>query len=194
MNVKFYNANYQSQNILSLFFKPLLSKSIPNIFRGLSLTMKSLPAESKEKPVEIKNETSVEKNTLENEIIEDNNNLLYKQRLKDFMKQIGNNENFDIKFYKTSEQTLQEYYKFITAALTYEIIDLLKKYDKKIITDDIIREAVSNFLSQADAFNVAIVELQDTISKLISHSSSTSIDKASHYINYTLPNTKIKED
>ena len=156
--------------------------------------MKSLPAESTEKPEETKNENSLEKSTLENETIEDNNNLLYKQRLKDFMKQIGNNENFDIKFYKTSEQTLQEYYKFITAALTYEIIDLLKKYDKKIITDNIIREAVSNFLSQADAFNVAIVELQDTISKLISHSSSTSIDKASHYINYTLPNTTIKED
>ncbi|MDA1935457.1 hypothetical protein COM77_23290 [Bacillus cereus] len=112
--------------------------------------------------------------------------LIYKSRLKKFIRQICEKEGQNIQFSKESEESLQQYYKFITAVLSYEIIDILQKNRRVQLNKDIIHDAVSNALGKSDVLSTAILELQNTIDNLYISSSESAINKATDYINFEL--------
>ncbi|SDE79302.1 hypothetical protein SAMN04487777_12725 [Priestia aryabhattai B8W22] len=122
----------------------------------------------------------------ESEYPEKSNNeyLLYLDRTKDFIRGIGVKEGLEISFKEECNKTLQNYYKLITAVLSYELIEELKRKQRKRVNNEILEIAFDNILSQSDALNVAIENLNEAIEKLKLDSKESSLQRATDYLNF----------
>ncbi|WP_096201853.1 hypothetical protein [Bacillus sp. FJAT-45350] len=112
--------------------------------------------------------------------------LLYGKRVKAFIKDIGREEEIEISFAEEGYKAIQDYYKLITAVFSYEIVEILKDKGRKRINQDIVKEATSNLLSNSDAMNITVNELQNIIEKLYSKNKVSNIQRATEYVNHML--------
>lgn len=113
-----------------------------------------------------------------------NEYLLYLDRTKDFIRRIGDKEGLEISFKEECNRTLQDYYKLITAVLSYELIEELKRKQRKRINNEILELAFDNILSQSDALNIAIENLNQAIEKLKLDSKESSLQRATEFLNF----------
>lgn len=110
--------------------------------------------------------------------------LFVEKRLKNLIKAVADHDKFeDIRFGKTGLKTLQESFRFISVMLTYEMIESLKKKQRKTISPGVVNEALASMLGKSDSLGIAVNELEKLIGKLESLNDSTSITKAMDYVN-----------
>jgi histone H3/H4 len=110
--------------------------------------------------------------------------LVYKNRLRELMKSIATHDEMeDIRFSKTGIKSLQESIAYLSVVLTFEIIETLKKNKRKTIGPKIVDEALTNMMGKADALGIAIIEVQNLVERLQQRTQTTSIVKATDFIN-----------
>lgn len=111
-------------------------------------------------------------------------NILVKAHIKDYIKIIGKEEDVEIEIGNEAQEALEDYYKLISATLTYELINILRQRGRVRLNKEIIKEGVSKILSQADALNNAIVHLEDAIEKMKIDNNDSVIQKATSFVNF----------
>ncbi|MFB0831829.1 hypothetical protein ACEU2D_19800 [Brevibacillus laterosporus] len=127
---------------------------------------------------------------LEDEEIDDDSELenqeyflCFTSRLKELVKSVAADEGVDINFSKEGTKKLQSTIKFLTISLTYELIDVMTKNKRKRMSPYFIDCALDKMISQADSYGIALNELEQLKEKLDSLNESSSITKATYFIN-----------
>ncbi|GAA0725254.1 hypothetical protein GCM10008905_20290 [Clostridium malenominatum] len=116
---------------------------------------------------------------------EDAQNLIYKNRLRDLVKDIATFEEFEgIQITKDGLVRLQDTSKYIITMLIVEIIEELKNSNRKQITPKNVDNALDKILAKASGIDSALTLLRENIVELEKLNTNTSITKASQFINF----------
>jgi hypothetical protein len=125
---------------------------------------------------------------------QDSNELFaYKNKLKDLIKKIAVEQEIEgIRLSRSGHIRLQQNMKFLTAALLYETMDIIKRGNRVTIAPAHIDEALTKILEGADGLNVAIAKINDLSFKLQTLNKNTAIERAFLFLN-DLENTNTEE-
>lgn len=110
--------------------------------------------------------------------------ILYKKRLNKLIKEIAEKENFDgIQNTKDGFERLLVTSKYLIAMLVFEIVEELKLTGRKQIKPIDVDRALDRITAQSSAIDIALKLLSEDIDKLKSLNKTTSVSKASNFIN-----------
>lgn len=116
---------------------------------------------------------------------EDAQNLIYKNRLRDLLKDIATFEEFEgIQITKHGFGRLQDTSKYIITMLIVEIIEELRNNNRKQITPKNVDNALDKILTKASGIDSALTLLRKNIVELEKLNTNTSVTKASQFINF----------
>ena len=116
---------------------------------------------------------------------EDAQNLIYKNRLRDLVKDIAIFERFGgIQITKDGLGRLQDTSKYIITMLIVEIVEELRNSNKKQITPKNVDNALDKILAKASGIDLALTLLRENIVELEKLNTNTSVTKASQFINF----------
>lgn len=135
---------------------------------------------------EIEEDFDTEEDSTECEI--DNKTIIYKKRLRKLIIQVAEEELSDIRISKKGMLRLQDSIKFLSVALTYEIIDLLKAQGRKTIKPFYVDEALTRMLISSDALSISTDKLEQLVSELQNMNRNTSLNRAMDFINLSEDN------
>ncbi|HBJ1646677.1 TPA: hypothetical protein LA462_001158 [Clostridium botulinum] len=132
--------------------------------------------------IEYKKSTDiVNEETLE----EDVQSLIYKNRLRDLVKDIANFEEFEgIQITKDGLVRLQDTSKYIITMLIIEIVEELRNSNRKQITPKNVDNSLDKILAKASGIDSALTLLRENIVELEKLNTNTSVTKASQFINF----------
>lgn len=111
-------------------------------------------------------------------------NLIYNNKTKEFIKKVGHHEGIELQIPKITMEKIDDSIQLLTTIMTYEVILRLKRESRKRVQVSDIQYAVDGLLSQADALNIAVKKLNETIESMNSESKDMVIQKASMYLNF----------
>lgn len=135
------------------------------------------------------NEIQIEE---DNEMDEEKD-LLYKNRLKDLIEDISKFSGFDgIQKTKEGISRLQRNSRYIISLLIIETLDEVKKSGRKQIRNEDADKALDKVLSKASGIDSAILMLKDDISKLEHIKRDNSINRVNEFINYIDKQDEVK--
>ncbi|MCY9592993.1 hypothetical protein PC41400_27125 [Paenibacillus chitinolyticus] len=109
--------------------------------------------------------------------------LLYGNRLRDLVRSVAKHEGQNVMIGKKGINGMQNAMKFLTVMLSYEILEVLKNKNKTVISPVITSEALNNMVGKSDSLNRVLLELEELKGRLHLLSGSTSISKATDYVN-----------
>lgn len=116
---------------------------------------------------------------------EDVQSLIYKNRLRDLVKDIANFEEFEgIQITKDGLVRLQDTSKYIITMLIIEIVEELRNSNRKQITPKNVDNALDKILAKASGIDSALTLLRENIVELEKLNTNTSVTKASQFINF----------
>lgn len=116
---------------------------------------------------------------------EDVQSLIYKNRLRDLVKDIANFEEFEgIQITKGGLVRLQDTSKYIITMLIVEIVEELRNSNRKQITPKNVDNALDKILAKASGIDSALTLLRENIVELEKLNTNTSVTKASQFINF----------
>ncbi|MDC0760571.1 hypothetical protein POF51_07705 [Brevibacillus sp. AG] len=104
-------------------------------------------------------------------------------KMKELIKAVASHEELDIQFGDGSIEKLQEAFRFISVSLTYELIDILKKNNRKRLTPLSVDQALTKLLKKADALVATLNELEALRAKLEALNDDSTILKSMDYVN-----------
>ncbi len=132
--------------------------------------------------IEYKKSTDiVNEETLE----EDVQSLIYKNRLRDLVKDIANFEEFEgIQITKDGLVRLQDTSKYIITMLIIEIVEELRNSNRKQITPKNVDNSLDKILAKASGIDSALTLLRENIVELEKLNTNTSVTKFFYYFNY----------
>ncbi len=116
---------------------------------------------------------------------EDGQNLIYKNRLRDLVKDIAIFERFEgIQITKDGLSRLQDTSKYIITMLIVEIVEELRNSNRKQITPKNIDNALDKILAKASGIDLVLTLLRENIVELEKLNTNTSVTKANQFINF----------
>lgn len=111
-------------------------------------------------------------------------NLIYNKKTKNFIREIGKHEGIELQIPRYTMEKIDESIQLLTTVMAYEVILKLKRESRKRIQVADVQFAVDGLLSQADALNIAVKKLNETIESINTESKDMVLQKASNYLNF----------
>ena len=116
--------------------------------------------------------------------IDNEEELLYKNRLYKLINDISNYEGFsEVKISKDGKVRLQQVSKFLISILVFETIDEIKKEGRKTMKPKHVDASLDKILNRSSAIDIVLDMLNNDITKLEDLKRSTAINRATKFIN-----------
>ncbi|MGG7211381.1 hypothetical protein [Clostridium baratii] len=115
---------------------------------------------------------------------DDGKSILYKNRVKKLVKEISIKEDLsNIQLGEEGTSRLEEINKLLLSIIIFDVLEELKKDNKKQIKPKHLDKALDNLLNGASAIDIALNILNKDIETLKGLNNSTSINKATMFVN-----------
>lgn len=111
-------------------------------------------------------------------------NLLYKNKLKQIIYDIGRYEGIDgIRISNEGQERIQQNSKYIISILIFEIVEELKRTGRKTISSDDADRALDRVLNKVGSIDHTIMMLKEDINKLEKIRNNSVANKVNKFIN-----------